>query len=311
MQIYLIILFICLILVTCSANAITILCVRRYEPLQKANNLFIISLAVADFAIGIFAMPWMAMYTIYGYWPISRFYCIIWGIVEGTCSPVSIATTCFIAYDRCLAITHPLQYGSPSRKRTILIQIGVTWLVTLLAQAAVGGVEAMSDELPVNECFVVPHNNHILIAVIVTFEIPIVVMVFLYARCLYYLRKRLFRVEPKPEKPQAPALRPSQVSSATSSSANNPVLSAAQLAKRRQSHVRNIRTLGFIIVTFLFCWLPFSSFFLIKAYCVDCISNGLYAYSFWAGYLNSAINPMLYFLSNPNFRRAFIKLTKL
>ncbi|ELT89978.1 hypothetical protein CAPTEDRAFT_64215, partial [Capitella teleta] len=295
-------------LVTCSANAITILCGSRCKPLQKAHNLFVVSLAVTDFSIGIFAMPFMAMYTIYGYWPISRSFCVLWALVEATCSTVSIATMCLIAYDRCLALTNPLEYGQPSRKRTVVIQICVTWVVALLAQSVVGIIETSSVEPPIKECFVVPSNKHILISITLTFEIPIVLLVLLYARCLYYLRKRLFSVDPKGEKSQAPALRPSHVSSATSGSTGTSVLSVAPLTNRRQSHVRGIRNLGLIIGTFLFCWLPFCFLFIIRAYCLDCISNGWYAYSFWAGYLNSVVNPMLYFLSNPNFRMAFIKL---
>ncbi len=77
---------------------------------------------------------------------------------------------------------------------------------------------------------------------------------------------------------------------------------------RQQQQLRSIRTLGVVIIVFLFCWVPFCTFWPISAFCPNCISLPAYEYSYWAAYLNSTVNPWLYFLANRDFRNAFRKL---
>lgn len=79
---------------------------------------------------------------------------------------------------------------------------------------------------------------------------------------------------------------------------------------RQQQQLRSIRTLGLVIVVFLFCWIPFCSFWPISAFCPTCISLPAYEYSYWAAYLNSTVNPALYFVANRDFRSAFRKLVR-
>lgn len=83
-----------------------------------------------------------------------------------------------------------------------------------------------------------------------------------------------------------------------------------QQQRRQAEHVRSLRTLGVIMATFLFCWLPFCLFWPIAAHCETCIPARVYEYSYWAAYLNSTVNPALYFVCNKEFRAAFGKLVR-
>ncbi len=99
------------------------------------------------------------------------------------------------------------------------------------------------------------------------------------------------------------------VSSANDSFADvTPVTSPQQVisraGKRRLDHVRGVRTLGVIMAMFLFCWVPFCVMWPLAAYCGSCIPERLYAYSYWSAYINSIVNPILYFCCNQQFRRA-------
>ena len=71
-----------------------------------------------------------------------------------------------------------------------------------------------------------------------------------------------------------------------------------------QQTVRSIRTLGLLVVAFLFCWLPFCTMWPIQAMCSSCVPLELYEYSYWIAYVNSLLNPFLYVLSNKDFRDA-------
>jgi len=82
-----------------------------------------------------------------------------------------------------------------------------------------------------------------------------------------------------------------------------------KLAKARERRATLI--LGLIMAAFICSWLPFFTFYVLRAVCHVCrdyISQGFEAFIFWMGYCNSAINPIIYTIFNRDFRRAFRKI---
>jgi hypothetical protein len=72
---------------------------------------------------------------------------------------------------------------------------------------------------------------------------------------------------------------------------------------------RAARTLGIIMGVFVVCWLPFFLMYVILPFCPSCCpSEKLVNFVTWLGYLNSALNPIIYTIFNLDFRRAFKKL---
>lgn len=71
------------------------------------------------------------------------------------------------------------------------------------------------------------------------------------------------------------------------------------------------KTLGVIMGAFLFCWLPFFTWYLTVTMCGrHCPPSPpiVIAALFWIGYVNSALNPVIYALFNRDFRNAFRRL---
>ncbi|BET02155.1 unnamed protein product [Nesidiocoris tenuis] len=72
---------------------------------------------------------------------------------------------------------------------------------------------------------------------------------------------------------------------------------------------RAARTLGIIMGVFVVCWLPFFLMYVILPFCTTCCpSDKLINFITWLGYINSALNPIIYTIFNLDFRRAFKKL---
>uniref|UniRef100_A0A8C4Q7J5 5-hydroxytryptamine (serotonin) receptor 1A a n=1 Tax=Eptatretus burgeri TaxID=7764 RepID=A0A8C4Q7J5_EPTBU len=80
------------------------------------------------------------------------------------------------------------------------------------------------------------------------------------------------------------------------------------LARERKA----VKTLGIIMGTFIFCWLPFFLVALTTPFCgQSChVPPGLEAVINWLGYSNSLLNPIIYAYFNRDFRAAFKKIVR-
>nr|KAF6473941.1 dopamine receptor D3 [Rousettus aegyptiacus] len=67
--------------------------------------------------------------------------------------------------------------------------------------------------------------------------------------------------------------------------------------------------LAIVLGTFIVCWLPFFLTHVLNTHCPAChVSPELYSATTWLGYVNSALNPVIYTTFNVEFRKAFLKI---
>ena len=173
-------------------------------------------------------------------------------------------------------------------------------------------------------CLVLPSPTYAVIQATLVYYLPIIAMLYFCTRCLYGLHVQFTKVSD----PAMPVDKPSTrvevpVQNKTSPTTTTRVSStqkptsptghpcesrSMRTITKKKEHVKIIRTFGIIIVMFLLCWLPFCVFWPITVYCPLCIPLKWYEYSVWSAFLNSSVNPTLYFLCNRDFRLALKNL---
>ena len=79
-----------------------------------------------------------------------------------------------------------------------------------------------------------------------------------------------------------------------------------KLAKARERRATIV--LGIVMAAFILCWFPFFTIYIATSLCDNCIPEIIFTIAFWAGYCNSALNPIIYTIFNQDFRSAFRKI---
>ena len=102
------------------------------KQLQTISNYFLLSLAIADLAIGCVSMPLFAIQTIAGYWPFGSFICDTWLALDYLASNASVLNLLIISFDRYCSVTRPLTYRAKRTNKKAAFMIAVAWLVSLI-----------------------------------------------------------------------------------------------------------------------------------------------------------------------------------
>lgn len=119
--------FIC---VSCTlGNILVILSVFTYKPLQSVQNIFIVSLAVADTFVAVFVMPFHVIFHLTdGVWLFGSLICHFFIVSDILLCTASILHLCCIALDRYWAIKDSIKYAQQRTLKRVLSMIALVWI---------------------------------------------------------------------------------------------------------------------------------------------------------------------------------------
>lgn len=323
-------------LATTLSNAFVIATISQSKKLQTPANFLIASLAVTDLLVSILVMPICVLYTVIHTWTLGQIVCDIWLSSDITCCTASILHLCVIALDRYWAITDAVEYSKKRTTGRAAGMVATAWVIAIsISLPPLFWRQVKADEL--TSCSV--NTDHIFYTIYSTFGafyIPTLLLIVLYGRIYVEARKRILKQSPKKvgkrltsahlvsNSPGSAASTSSlqcgrhdapssDTGSSTSENQVKVTLSDAVLEKKRISAARErkaTKTLGIILGAYIICWLPFFIYTLLVATCDTCFNPELFDFFTWLGYLNSLINPIIYTMSNEDFKKAFHKLTR-
>lgn len=116
-----------IILSALFGNLLVIVSVMRHRKLRVITNYFVVSLALADMLVALFAMTFNASVELSGRWLFGYFMCDVWNSLDVFFSTVSILHLCCISVDRYYAIVQPLDYPLIMTNVRLGTMLSVVW----------------------------------------------------------------------------------------------------------------------------------------------------------------------------------------
>ncbi|XP_026232517.1 trace amine-associated receptor 13c-like [Anabas testudineus] len=250
--------------------------------LHKPTNLLLLSLSVSDLLVGLVFLPGEILRKT-SCWFLGDFMCSLYKYTATVSVSASVGNMVLISVDRHVAICDPLHYPTRVTVGRVKLCVFLCWFCSILYSSMFVKDDLFQRQKNISCSGHCVFNIEYIpgtVDVVVTFIVPVTVIIVLYLR--------VFVVAVS----QARTMR-SQIKTVK--------LQRTVTVTVKRSELKAARTLGVLVLVFLICFCPY--------YCVSLAGENLLSTSYGVFVIsvfsfNSNLNPVIYALFYPWFRRA-------
>ncbi|KAM4730624.1 trace amine-associated receptor 13c-like [Anableps anableps] len=262
-------------------NLLVIISIMHFRQLHTSTNVLLLSLAFSDFIMGFLFFFQIFMIDC---WYLGNLACVLHVVLGFIVASTSVQTMVLISIDRYIAICDPLHYPTKVTLNRTRASISLCWTCSLVYSTIILR-EDLEQPGRFSSCngvctFEIGLTGFI-VDLFLTFLIPITVIIILYV-IVFVVAVSQIR-----------AMR-SHVAAITHQRSGK--------GTPKKSEIKAARTLGVVIIVFLLCLCPY---FCVSLLSPDSLFNTLSGvYLLLLYYFNSCLNPLIYALFYPWFRKS-------
>ena len=259
-----------------TGNVVALWLFYKHESLRTISNRFLASLSIADVLVGLVIDPYWIVIRCWNSQRVQRKLSMITKMLWIHTTAATTLNSCCVSIDRFIAIRFPFRYQDSLTKRRCFAVIILVWFISLSLPFLMFSKEGME------------------LCVLIAFTIclvPLLVVSFCYIIIFKLARKQFRRIL----------------------LAKNIPDSGENIRVRVVQNLKAIKTVGFVLSACIITWMPSVVLHLVIFYYMEeekrCRLRKLeFVVSPWVeaiAFTSSAINPLIYYFRNSDFRRAF------
>ncbi|KAK2814477.1 hypothetical protein Q5P01_000390 [Channa striata] len=280
MLIYVLLSFVSLL--TVILNLLVIISIshfRHRQMLHTPTNLLLLSLAVSDFLVGLFVMPFQIL-LIEPCWFLGDLVCVLFYFFAFVTTNASVVNMVLISVDRYVAICDPLRYSTKITQRGVQICVLLCWIYSVFYS-----FQILSDNLKqpgrYNSCY-----GQCVINVIVAVDLVLCFILPVSTIVVLYLRVFVVAVS------QARAMR-SHITAVK--------LQSSVTVTVKKSELKAARTLGVVVAVFIVSYCPY---YLVSLSVSELLIGSSNIFIIFLLLSNSCLNPVIYAYFYTWFRKS-------
>ncbi|XP_038553151.1 adenosine receptor A1 [Micropterus salmoides] len=272
-------------------NVLVVLVVCVNRALRNTTFCFIVSLAVADIAVGVLVIPLAIVISLRFN---TQFYtCLFLSCLLLIITQSSILSLLAIAIDRYLRVKIPTRYNTIVTQRRAYVAVCLCWILSFLTglvpmigwnnRDAQGNI-SISSEIICEFTTVMRMDYMVYFNFFGWVVVPLSIMIALYVEIFRVIRRQLNR----------------RAEATCDGDGDRYYRKELKLAK----------SLALVVFLFAVCWLPIHIMNCINFFCPKCYIPKFAMYvGIFMSHVNSALNPMVYAFRIKPFRVTLIKIT--